>query len=192
MTHTQALLTAEKIFERKGNGPIDHSDTKQYLRHTHPVLGVDRILDHNFPEGWLHAVRAISCSQPVFAGHFPDAAIYPGTHLIQDIIQLAILLFIGKTGPLKKTATDQEISVVTDVTSSFGHPVAPGNLLDIAVWAQEEGASRGSLRFHFDAKVRDFPYYTQPNLYGITFSSAAKGECELRRVRRRMYVHIGI
>ncbi len=192
MLHDPTLLTAEEIFGRKGNGPIGHSEAKQYLRHTHPVLGVDRILDHNFSEGWLHAVRAISCSQPVFAGHFPDAAVYPGTHLIQDTIQLAILLFIGKTGPLKKTEMDQEISVVTDVKSSFGHPVAPGNLLDIAVWAQEQGTSRGALRFYFDVKVRDFPYYTQPNPYGITFSSAAKGECELRRVRRRMYVHIGI
>ena len=78
----------------------------------------------------------------LFAGHFPNAAIYPGTHLIQDIIQLAILLFIGKTGPLKKTATDQEISVVTDVRSSFGHPVAPGNLLDVAVWTSRGSFSR--------------------------------------------------
>ena len=192
MIQDQIMLSFEEILQKKGNGPIGHSEAKQYLRHTHPVLGVDRILDHNFAEGWLHAVRAISCSQPVFEGHFPDAAIYPGTYLIQDIIQLAILLFIGRTGPLKQSETDQEMTVVTDVKSSFGHPVAPGNILDIAVWTEQDGKARGSQLFCFDAKVRDFPYYKEPNPYGIAFQSAAKGDCELRRVRRKMYVNIGI
>lgn len=185
MTLATQPLSFEEILQRKGTGPISHSAAKEYLRHTHPVLGVDQILDHNFEEGWLHAVRAISCSQPVFAGHFPDAGIYPGTHLVQDIIQLAILLFIGKTGPLKKTEKDQEMTVVTEVNTAFGHPVPPGSLLDVAVWVEEE-------RFFFEAKMRDFSHYTEATPYGIIFRAAAKGNCELKRVRRRIYGQIGI
>ncbi len=185
MTQTASQLSFEAILSLKGVGPIGHTEAKTFLRHVHPMLGVDRILDHNFEEGWVHAVRAISCSQPVFEGHFPDAAIYPGTTLLQDIIQHAILLFIGQTGPLIKTEKVQEMTVVTNMQASFGHPVAPGNLLDIAVWAEGQ-------HFFFEARVRDFPYYTTPNRYGITFGPAAKGECELRRLKRKLYENIGI
>lgn len=184
MTQVINQLSFEEVLAKKGQGPIGHTEAKRYLRHTHPVLGVDRIVDHDFQEGWLHAVRAISCSQPVFEGHFPDAAIYPGTHLIQDTIQLAILMLIGRTGPLKKTEIDQEMTVVTDVQASFGHPVVPGSLLDIVV------VSSGN-RMFFEGRVRDFVHYKEPNPYGLVFRPAVKGECELRRVRRKIYADIG-
>ena len=170
----------------KGKGSIGHTAAKSYLRHTHPVLGVDRIQDHHFEEGWLHAVRAISCSMPVFQGHFPDSAIYPGTNLLQDIVQLAIILFIGSTGKLNTDPESQEISVVTNMSANMGHPVAPGNLLDIALWTVEKQGNRGTL-FGYEARVRDFPFYTAPNRFGIKFDAAIKGQCELKRIKRKMY-----
>ena len=110
---------------------------------------------------------------------------------IQYIIQLAIVLFVGKTGPLQITERDQEMTVVTDVKASFGHPVAPGNLLDVFVWVDQNNSSKNSHRLCFDAKVRDFPYYTTATSYGITFKAATQGECELKRVKKRIYGNIG-
>lgn len=183
------LLNFDKIVRElsgAGQGPISHSNGKKYLRHTHPVLSLDRVADHDFGVGWVHAVRAISCSDPVFEGHFPDAGVYPGTSLNQDINQVGILLFIGMTGPLEKNGNAQQITAVKSITSNYGHPVPPGSLLDIAVWASSLTANK-AIELKFEARVRDFPFYDQPNKFGVTFGPAIHGTAVLIRVQRRIY-----
>lgn len=175
---------------RTGRGPIGHTQAKQYLRHTHPMLGVDRILEHDFEQGWLHAVRAVSCSHPAFEGHFEDAAIYPGTTLCQDTIQLCILLFVGSTGPLEGEGENQELTAVSSLGVSMGHPVPPGSVLDVAVW-KAAAKERRSMSFGFEARMRDFPFYTAPNGLGVIFRPALNGTAELIRVRRKIYRGIG-
>ena len=186
----EKILSLNDVLKKSGtgNGMIAHTETKKYLRHTHPVLGVDKIVDHSFENGWVHSVRAISCSQPIFQGHFPDEAIYPGTNLIQDIIQIAIIAFIGSTRPLND---GKEITVVTDIISNLGHPISPGNLLDIGIWYETPESSTRSIHFNFESRVKDFPYYSNPNKYGMTFSSAMTGECTIKRVNKKIYQNIG-
>lgn len=181
-----------KELSGSGQGALGHTEAKAYLRHTHPMLGLDRILDHNFSQGWIHAVRAISCSQPVFEGHFPDAAIYPGTSLCQDVIQVAIVLFLGMTGPLKKDhGLKEEMTVVSNINATFGHPVPPGNLLDVAVWKESINSDR-SMNIQFEARVRDFPFYSNPNCVGIKFAAALSGSAKIFRVKRKIYEGIGL
>lgn len=181
-------LNFEKIMalSGQGQGAIAHTDCKKYLRHTHPMLSLDYIADHDFTQGWVHAVRGISCSDPVFAGHFPDAGVYPGTNLNQDVNQVGILLFIGMTEPLIESGKKQEITAVSEVSSSYGHPVPPGCLLDMAVWATAlEGKKK--IRLNFESRIRGFPYYSQPNKFGLTFGAAIKGSATLIRGKRVIY-----
>jgi len=154
------------------------------------MLGLDRIIDHSFDEGWVHAVRAISCSQPVFEGHFEDAAIYPGTNLVQDIIQVGILLFVGTTGALKGEGENQDMTAVSSIKTELGHPVPPGSLLDVGVWRTAHKGKR-SMTFKFMARMRDFAYYENPNRYGMTFRAAIEGEAKLVRIKRKIYTGIG-
>ncbi|WCM23154.1 hypothetical protein NDK50_34965 [Paraburkholderia bryophila] len=183
----------ETVADRRslsGAGPIKHTDLKSYLRHRHPMIGVDQVIDHDFKDGWLHAVRAVSSSHPAFEGHFEDAAIYPGTSMCQDIIQLGIVMFLGTTRPLKGDGEDQEMTAVSSLSVNLGHPVVPGTLLDIALWRT---ASRGvhSIQLAFEARVRDFPYHSKPNALGVTFRAAISGSAELIRVKRKVYDGIG-
>ncbi len=181
-------LSFDQVLELSGTGDgfISHTDSKTYLRHTHPMLSVDWIADRDFEKGWIHAVRAVSCSDPVFEGHFPDAGVYPGTSINQDINQVGIMLLIGMTSPLKEDGNGQEITAVKSITSEFGHPVPPGCLLDIAVWATAKEGNK-TLDMKFDARVRDFRLYDEPNKFGLKFSSAIKGELTLIRAKRRIY-----
>lgn len=172
------------------DGPITHTQLKTYLRHKHPMLGVDQVLAHSFNSGWMHAVRAVSCSHPAFEGHFEDAGIYPGTNMMQDTIQLGIAMFLGTTRPLKGEGNSQEMTVVSDVNIKLGHPVPPGTLLDVAVW-RTGGRGIHSITFDFELRVRDFPFYETKNDLGITFGPAMEGSAELNRVKRRIYSGIG-
>ena len=173
-----------------GQGPISHTDVKQYLRHTHPMLGLDQVADHDFSKGWVHSLRAISCSIPAFQGHFPDAAIYPGTNLAQDTIQVAIMLFLGMTRPLNPVGPKEEVSAVAQLSLDMGHPVPPGTLLDVALWATGK-VTDNAMPFEFEVRVRDFPYYDTPNKYGMTFGPALKGSGKMIRVKKKIYQGIG-
>lgn len=172
------------------DGPIGHTQLKSYLRHRHPMIGVDQVLRHNFRNGWLHAVRAISSSHPAFEGHFEDAAIYPGTNLTQDVIQLGIVLFLGSTRPLRGEGPNQEMTAVSNLSIELGHPVPPGMLLDVALW-RTGGKGVHSIAFDFEARVRDFPFYAGRNAVGLTFRPALTGRAELVRIKRKVYAGIG-
>jgi len=63
------------------------------LPHRRPFLMVDRILD--FKSGKkpsLRAQRHLSINEPVFAGHFPGLALYPGAMTLEGLAQSAHLL----------------------------------------------------------------------------------------------------
>lgn len=165
----------------QGQGEISHTECKKYLRHDHPVLGVDRIVDYDFSVGWVHAVRAISCSDPVFAGHFADAAMYPGTNLTQDINQIGTLLFTAMCGPFK-----DEVTAFKTISASYGHPVPPGCLIDFAVWATAVGSDK-TMHVNFEGRLRDFPFYERPNRVGLTFQSAISGTSVVVRAKRKIY-----
>jgi 3-hydroxymyristoyl/3-hydroxydecanoyl-(acyl carrier protein) dehydratase len=186
------LSTFSEIIHSEGphDGAIGHTDLKKYLRHRHPMIGVDQVLKHDFKSGWLHAVRAVSSSHPAFEGHFDDAAIYPGTNLTQDIIQLGIVLFLGTTRPLQGDGRNQEMTAVSELSINLGHPVAPGTILDVALWRTAEKGPH-AIWFNFEAKVRNFPYYDESNSMGMTFKSAITGSAQLIRVKRKVYEGIG-
>lgn len=172
------------------DGPIAHTRLKSYLRHRHPMIGVDQVVRHDFTAGWLHAVRAVSCSHPAFEGHFEDAAIYPGTNLAQDIIQLGIVLFLGSTRELRGEGPSQEMTAVSRLSIELGHPVAPGCLLDVALW-RTGGRGVHAIDLGFEARVRGFPFDTQCNAMGISFRPAMTGSARLIRVKRKVYDGIG-
>ncbi|HBK55013.1 MAG TPA: hypothetical protein DDZ76_01795 [Xanthomonadales bacterium] len=165
-----------------GCGMIPHTRCKTYLRHTHPVLGVDWIADHDFSAGWVHAVRGISITDSVFAGHFADAAMYPGTNLTQDINQIGTLLFTAMTGPMNK-----EVTAFKEINARYGHPIPPGCVLDFAVWSAGPLTEQKTMTIHYEGRVRDFPYYDKPNRFGLTFKPAITGESVIVRARAKVY-----
>ncbi len=169
-----------------GDGMIGHTECKKYLRHSHPALGVDWISDHDFEKGWVHAVRGISISDPVFAGHFFDAAMYPGTNLTQDINQIATLMFTAMTGPL-----NGDFTAFKEIKANYGHPIPPGCVLDFAVWALDKGEGK-NMRVKMEGRVRDFKHYDQPNKYGLTFKPCIEVESIILRANPKVYDGIWI
>ena len=57
------------------------------------------------------------------AGHFPERAIYPGSHLIQACSQAAIILLQMSSSPLQ----EDELTLVSSVEARFLKVVVPGD-----------------------------------------------------------------
>ncbi|GAA3841033.1 coronafacic acid dehydratase [Sphaerisporangium flaviroseum] len=95
------------------------------------MIYIDRILDHE-PGLFLKSSLLVSGNLDAIAGHFPERAIYPGSHLIQACAQSAIILYQMGTSPL----TDDEITLIGSMRSRFTRIVVPGDQVIFDVRAE--------------------------------------------------------
>ena len=102
--------------------PLGFTALRQWLRHRHPMILLDRIVDHE-PGKFLEAIISISGNLDCIAGHFPERAIYPGSNLIQAYAQAGIILYQMSTSML----AEDELTLIGSVESRFLKVVVPGD-----------------------------------------------------------------
>ncbi|WP_010217411.1 3-hydroxyacyl-ACP dehydratase FabZ family protein, partial [Pseudomonas amygdali] len=93
------------------------TELKTWLRHRHPMVYLDRVLDYE-PGVQIKTLMAVSGQTDALAGHFPERAIYPASHLMQAISQSAIILFQLSTSRL----AGDEVTLVGSIKSRFTRP----------------------------------------------------------------------
>jgi 3-hydroxyacyl-[acyl-carrier-protein] dehydratase len=107
---------------------LGFTELKTWLRHRHPMVMLDRVTDYE-PGQFLQARLAVSGSLDFVAGHFPERAIFPGSHLIQALSQAAIILFQLSTSRL----ADDELTLISSVEARFFKVVVPGDCVDLRI-----------------------------------------------------------
>lgn len=122
------------------------TELKQWLRHRHPMIYLDRVLDHE-PGEYLTSLLSVSAQIDAVAGHFPERAIYPASHLSQAFAQSGIILYQLSTTPL----ADDEITLVGSMKSRFTKIVVPGDQVVFAV--RNEGVRANTFQFSCRATV---------------------------------------
>ena len=135
----------QQVMEAQKTGKaIGFTELKTWLRHSHPMIYIDRIVDHE-PGAYLKSLLSVSATMDVIAGHFPERAIYPGSHLMQAFAQSGIILYQMSTSKLQ----DDELTLIGSVKSRFLKPVVPGDqvLFDVRVDKLEDTV------FHFSCKA---------------------------------------
>ena len=101
---------------------LGFSEIKDWLRHRHPMIYIDRIIDHE-PGVFLKSVLSVSGNLDAVAGHFPERAIYPGSHLMQAYAQSGIILYQMSTSRI----ADDEITLIGSAKCRFNRIVVPGD-----------------------------------------------------------------
>jgi len=101
---------------------LGFTELKQWLRHRHPMIYLDRVTDYE-PGVFLQSVVSVSGALDFLAGHFPERAIYPASNLMQAFAQSGIILLQLSTTPL----ADDEITLVGSMKSRFTKIVVPGD-----------------------------------------------------------------
>ncbi|QJC34517.1 3-hydroxyacyl-ACP dehydratase FabZ [Enterobacteriaceae endosymbiont of Donacia crassipes] len=71
------------------------------LPHRYPFILVDKIIAFKKFK-YLNAIKNISINEPFFQGHFPKNPIYPGTLLLESMIQTTGLLIYKSNKNQKK------------------------------------------------------------------------------------------
>ena len=108
---------------------LDVEQVKRLLPHRAPFLMIDRLTVTAAGEsaiGW----KAVTITEPHFAGHFPQYAVMPGVLIVEAMAQTAGALVVHSLG-----LTDQPRMVyfMTIDKARFRRPVHPGVLLRLPV-----------------------------------------------------------
>lgn len=105
-----------------GDRTLGFTEIKQWLRHRHPMIYIDRVLDYE-PGSHLTSTLLVSGTMDVIAGHFPERAIFPASHLTQAFAQSGIILYQLSTSPV----ADDELTLIGSMKSRFTRIVVPGD-----------------------------------------------------------------
>lgn len=100
------------------------------IPHREPFLLIDTIDTVDFEQQTITGSRRIAPGDPIFEGHFPDYAIYPGVLQVEMIGQLAVCYYVlSKDKSLKQEREDAELNVraLKINHALFQHELRPGD-----------------------------------------------------------------
>jgi len=126
---------------------LDVHEIQKLIPHRYPMLLVDRVLDYEAGK-WLHAIKNVTFNEPVFMGHFPELAIFPGVMILEALAQATGILGFKTT----EGREDDELYLFASIDNAkFKKPVVPGDTMHLHVEFLKE--RRGMWKFHGEAKV---------------------------------------
>lgn len=124
-------------------------EIQELIPHRYPMLLVDRVLDFE-PGKSLHAIKNVTFNEPVFMGHFPELAIFPGVLILEALAQATGILGFKSTDGRK----EGEMYLFASIDNArFKQPVVPGDTMHLFVEFVKE--RRGMWKFKGEAKVND-------------------------------------
>lgn len=100
---------------------IDVEEIQTLIPHRYPMLLVDRVLDY-VPGKSLHAIKNVTFNEPVFTGHFPELAIFPGVMILEALAQATGILGFKTTEGREK---DEMYLFASIDNAKFKQPVVP-------------------------------------------------------------------
>ena len=107
---------------------VDIQGIMDLLPHRYPILLVDRILDYE-PGAWIRGVKNLTITDPIFLGHFPQKAIFPGVLIVEAMAQTGGCLVLQDL-PDRKSKL---IYFMAIDKVKFRKPVVPGDQMVMQV-----------------------------------------------------------
>ncbi|MGW7006231.1 3-hydroxyacyl-ACP dehydratase FabZ [Streptomyces sp. NPDC054933] len=128
-----------------GRAVLSADDIDQMLPHRYPFFLLDRVTALE-PGASAEAIKNITVSDPVLAGHFPGRMLYPGVLLVECLAQLAAVIY-GSAGALRATGeligNAERVGYLAEIRQAkFLRPVVPG---DQVVFRAQSGPRLGEV-----------------------------------------------
>ena len=127
---------------------LSAGDIAALLPHRHPFVLVDRV-ERCIPGHEATGIKAVTATEPWFAGHFPGDPILPGVLITEAFAQLAALVALTANPDL----VGRPVLLLGLDKVRFRRPVVPGDRLTLQ--ATRLWVRRGIWRFAVEARVED-------------------------------------
>ncbi len=106
---------------------LDIEAIRDILPHRYPFLLVDRVTEIT-PDGIVRGFKNISINEPIFTGHFPGKAVFPGVLIMEALAQLGAVMI------LRRYPKEQRMAFFAGIDKArFKRIVLPGDRLDMEV-----------------------------------------------------------
>ncbi len=130
---------------------LDAAAVRGLIPHRPPLLLVDGVDGLCLDPPALRAHKLLTPEEPVFAGHFPQRAVWPGIYTVEGLAQTCAVL--GALQAKDKTAPMTAALAAANV--KFTSPAVPGDRLDyLVLWTFRLDALH---RFDVEATVAGRP-----------------------------------
>jgi 3-hydroxyacyl-[acyl-carrier-protein] dehydratase len=107
---------------------------ERLIPHRDPFLFIDEITEVDLDEKTIQGRRCVDPADPVFRGHFPGHAVYPGVLQLEILGQFAICLlhylWAGSVA-ITSATVPRDVRAVKVHFAEFLSPVGPGDELSI-------------------------------------------------------------
>ncbi len=109
------------------SGPLDIEAIRDILPHRYPFLLVDRVTEIS-AEGTIKGYKNVSVNEPMFTGHFPGKAVFPGVLIMEALAQLGAVMI------LRRYPKEQRMAFFAGIDKArFKRQVLPGDRMDLEV-----------------------------------------------------------
>ena len=105
---------------------INLEEIREIIPHRYPFLLVDRVIEIDEETGVIKGYKNITANEPVFQGHFPQQAVFPGVMILEALAQLGAIYMLRKLPKEKRIAYFAGID-----KARFKRLVVPGDRLDL-------------------------------------------------------------
>ena len=126
---------------------LNIEEIRDLIPHRYPMLLVDRVVDFE-PGKTLHAIKNVSINEPIFNGHFPNYAIFPGVLILEALAQATGILGFKTT---EGRGEDEMYLFASIDNAKFKQPVVPGDTMHLHVEFIKE--RRGMWKYYGEARV---------------------------------------
>jgi 3-hydroxyacyl-[acyl-carrier-protein] dehydratase len=124
---------------------------REYLPHRYPFLLIDRITELN-PGKSIFGIKNVTINEPIFQGHFPHQAIFPGVLMLEMLAQAAgLLIYMSQDDP-KKASKELYVFAGAD-NVRFKRIVVPGDQLTFEITIETQKKNYEVVKFNVEASV---------------------------------------
>lgn len=106
--------------------PMSTKEIRKLLPHRYPFLLIDKVIEMDYSDMRVVAIKNVTCNEEFFQGHFPQEPIMPGVLLIEAMAQAGGVLLLSLEGNRGKIAY-----LVGVDHAKLRKPVVPGDQLVI-------------------------------------------------------------
>lgn len=122
-------MEIEEGLEKQTITSLDLDGILKCLPHRYPFLMIDKIIEIDGDDSAI-GIKNVTYNEPIFQGHFPEKAVFPGVLIVEGMAQTAGAIVIAQE---MQAGGSHIVYMLTIDKAKFRKPAVPGDRLEFHI-----------------------------------------------------------